>query len=146
MIERALDAIFDPLKDSWSENRHGSMLFNSKTFTSSASVGQGQGVSILVFTNGLWDHSPGDTSGADRPIQNLINNMKAQHISRTQVSIQFVRLGDEARGKRRLEILDDELPQRPGNEHYDIVDHKHITSSIWEILIGSMQEETDKHK
>ncbi|KAK9793594.1 putative Kinase-like domain-containing protein [Seiridium cardinale] len=135
MIERALNAIFDPLKDSWSENRHGSMLFNSRAFTSSASAGQGQGVSILVFTNGLWDHSPGGTSGADRPIQNLINKMKAQDISKTQVSIQFVRLGDEARGKRRLEILDDELPQRPGNEHYDIVDHKHITSSVWEILI-----------
>lgn len=75
-----------------------------------------EALSILVFTNGVWDYSEGGLAGADQPIQGLINHMKLNNINRTEICINFVRFGADPRGIERLRFLDDELEGRQGNE------------------------------
>ncbi|KAM0810133.1 putative Protein kinase domain-containing protein [Seiridium cardinale] len=138
-IEMALDVTLDPIKEIWSHNRRNSMILDTFRSPYASSM---KSVSIFVFTNGVWDHGKYETSGASTAIQSLIAVMKEHRINRTNASIQFVRFGDSEVGIRRLGILDDELLDADGNE-FDIVDHKHITASIWEILIGSLQRAND---
>jgi hypothetical protein len=71
--------------------------------------------SIIILTDGVWDNSSDGLSGADRPIEQCIKMMKEHNVNETDVAIQFLRFGNDARGKRRLEVLDDELKTRPHN-------------------------------
>ncbi|ROW17218.1 hypothetical protein VPNG_01208 [Cytospora leucostoma] len=102
---------------------------------------KGRPISIYVLTNGVWD-SPQSTSmcGADGPIRQLIKELKKRNLHRNQVSIQFIRFGNDETGIKRLTYLDDELKKETG---FDIVDHKVSTSGVWPMLVGSLDEGTD---
>jgi hypothetical protein len=73
-------------------------------------------VSVYIVTDGRWDDSTQGLCGADKPVETLIKAMKVNGIGRTQISLQFIRYGNEDRGRRRLEILDNELAKRSQNE------------------------------
>ncbi|KAL1855721.1 hypothetical protein Daus18300_011004 [Diaporthe australafricana] len=69
-------------------------------------------ISIYILTSGLWDSSPAtkdSTCGAERPINQLINELKKRNLHKSQVAIQFIRFGDNETGKERLRYLDDSL-------------------------------------
>lgn len=111
-IEKALEVVLDPVKTGLKQR---TSIFGG-TFSTRRNP-MIRPVSIYILTNGLWDHSPNDVCGADIPIRSLIHAMKQRDVGRTHVSLQFVRFGSDARGIKRLDILDDELPKRLGNEN-----------------------------
>lgn len=104
-IEVALDVVLETVRAKYLEQPRGSRLSRVPTFSTSRSPT----ISIFVFTSGKWDHSETGTCGAENPIRGLMNEMILQRVPRTRVCFQFVRFGDSAVGKRRLQFLDDEL-------------------------------------
>lgn len=78
--------------------------------------GKARPFSILVFTNGVWNPSDDGFGGADRLIERCIKLMKDNDVSRSDVAIQFVRFGNNPKGKQRLKFLDDGLKERPHND------------------------------
>lgn len=67
-------------------------------------------ISIYVLTSGVWDSSPANregTCGAERPINQLITELKNRNLHKSQVAIQFIRFGDHPTGIERLTFLDD---------------------------------------
>ncbi|KAI3392354.1 hypothetical protein diail_5834 [Diaporthe ilicicola] len=102
-------------------------------------------ISIYVLTTGVWDPTPAakdGTCGAERPINQLINELRSRNLHKSQVAIQFIRFGNDPTGMGRLKILDDDL----GKPDHDIVDHKSSTSSVWPMLIGSLDEGNDREE
>lgn len=65
-------------------------------------------LSVFVLTDGRWGNISSQACGMQRPIQKLIYKMKERGVEahRTQVSIQFMRFGDEEAGIRYLDYLD----------------------------------------
>lgn len=104
-IEIALDGVLETVRAKYLKQYRRSRLSRVSTFTNS----RPPTISIFVFTNGMWDHSETGTCGAENPIRGLMNEMILQRVPRTRVCFQFVRFGDSAVGKRRLQFLDDEL-------------------------------------
>ncbi|VUC30682.1 unnamed protein product [Clonostachys rosea] len=153
-LENALDPIGDHLQDSTSKSSTWRASLRSLP---GRLVGRRKPVTVIVFTDGVWGSSTG--GGAEKPIQALIGKMRDRGISRSTVAIQFLRFGSNPAGKRRLEFLDDALPN---NERCsglpqesstllnnlstsDIVDTKPTTASIWDILIGPVDEHVDQN-
>lgn len=67
-------------------------------------------ISIYVLTSGVWDSSTANregTCGAERPINQLITELKSRNLHKSQVAIQFIRFGDHPTGIERLTFLDD---------------------------------------
>jgi hypothetical protein len=64
-------------------------------------------LSVLIFTDGCWGDNRPEAAGIQRPIKNLMRQLQEKGVSRTQVSIQFVRFGDDGNGKQYLNYLDD---------------------------------------
>ncbi|KAK8090362.1 hypothetical protein PG997_005323 [Apiospora hydei] len=73
------------------------------------------GVSVYVLTSGVWDRSADGTCGVEKPIESLIACMREHDVGRTEAAIQFVRFGSDARGMKRLDALDDDLPNKEVN-------------------------------
>ncbi|KAK7746979.1 hypothetical protein SLS53_002167 [Cytospora paraplurivora] len=117
-----------------SKKRKGFMGLIGKSY-------KGRPISIYVLTNGVWNSTQAtSTCGADGPILQLIREIKDRNLRRDQVSIQFIRFGNDETGIKRLTYLDDALMKDTG---LDIVDHKASTSDVWSMLVGSLDEETD---
>lgn len=106
---------------------------------------RGRPTSIYVLTNGVWNPSAAardGVCGADNPIRQLMRELRDRNLHRSQVSLQFIRFGNDATGIRRLTSLDDDLGQEfPG---FDIVDHKDSTGGVWPMLVGSLDESVDR--
>lgn len=106
---------------------------------------KGRPTSIYVLTNGVWNTSAAardGVCGADNPIRQLIRELQARNLHRSQVSLQFIRFGNDATGIKRLTSLDDDLGREfPG---FDIVDHKDSTGGVWPMLVGSLDEGVDR--
>lgn len=64
-------------------------------------------MSVIVLTDGRWGFGTLQANGAERPINKLINKMNEPIVqaSRTQVSIQFMRFGEDEDGIRQLDVL-----------------------------------------
>jgi hypothetical protein len=71
--------------------------------------------SILVLTDGVWDNSETGVCGADRPIEKCIKMMRENNVNKRDVALQFLRFGNNERGKERLRYLDDDLKKKPEN-------------------------------
>lgn len=65
-------------------------------------------ISIFVLTDGRWGHDLDRAGGIERPVEDLIKKMteKGVQVGRTQISIQFMRFGDDQDGIRHLNYLD----------------------------------------
>lgn len=77
---------------------------------------KGRPVSIYVLTNGVWNQDPAardGVCGADQPIKQLIRELKARNLSKSQVAFQFIRFGSNETGTQRLTFLDDGLKGDP---------------------------------
>lgn len=70
---------------------------------------KGGPVSIYILTDGVCDSSGGGLCRADLPIKQLIEEIKRRNLSKTHVSIQFIRFGNDEIGIQRLTHLDDGL-------------------------------------
>jgi hypothetical protein len=81
-----------------------------------AVVRKGRQVSIIVLTDGVWERgSQAPGGGVEVTIQSLVKKMEKNSANRTDVSIQFVRFGDDEVGRARLTYLDDNLKKSDGS-------------------------------
>lgn len=67
---------------------------------------------IYILTDGVWDSSEAAKNGlckADRPIRQLIEELKKRNLERHLVTLQFIRFGNDATGIKRLTSLDNKL-------------------------------------
>jgi len=80
-----------------------------------AVVRKGRQVSIIVLTDGVWERaSQAPGGGVEVTIQSLVRKMAKNSANRTDVSVQFVRFGDDEVGLARLTYLDDNLKKSDG--------------------------------
>ncbi|KAK7723843.1 hypothetical protein SLS64_000174 [Diaporthe eres] len=106
-IERALKTLVDKVIDKLpsgpgEKKRLISWIKNDKV----------RPISIYVLTSGVWDSSMAareGTCGAERPITQLITELKSRNLHKSQVAIQFIRFGNHPTGIERLKYLDDRL-------------------------------------
>jgi hypothetical protein len=63
-------------------------------------------LSVLIFTDGCWGDNHPEAAGIQRPIKKLMRLLQENGVSRSQVSIRFVRFGDDSDGKQYLDYLD----------------------------------------
>lgn len=138
VLEKALDPIGDQLQNSASKSN---IRRTSWRGLPGILIGSKKPVTVIVFTDGIWGSSTG--GGAENPIQGLISKMRDYGVSRSTVAIQFLRFGSSLVGERRLKFLDDDLPKKDRNSGFDIVDTQPVTGSIWDILIGPVDEHVD---
>ncbi|CAG9996137.1 unnamed protein product [Clonostachys byssicola] len=138
VLEQALDPIGEQLQSSASKSniRRTSLLSLPGIL-----IGRKKPVTVIVFTDGNWGSSTG--GGAENPIQGVISKMRDYGVSRSTVAIQFLRFGSNPVGERRLKFLDDDLAKKDRNSGFDIVDTQPVTGSIWDILIGPVDEHVD---
>lgn len=79
-------------------------------------VRKGRQVSIIVLTDGVWERaSQAPGGGVEVTIQSLVRKMAKNSANRTDVSVQFVRFGDDEVGRDRLTYLDDNLKKSDGS-------------------------------
>jgi hypothetical protein len=98
-------------------------------------------VSIYVLTDGAWGevNNRGNACGVERPVKRLIEELKRRRLDRTQVSLHFVRFGDNENGKQHLDRLDDcGIP-----DDMDIVDVKHINTDVEGMIMGPLTRWND---
>ncbi|KAI4172942.1 MAG: hypothetical protein LQ343_003229 [Gyalolechia ehrenbergii] len=86
-------------------------------------------LSLYVITDGVWQ--PGCEIAVEKTIVGLVDLLEERHLTNAQVGIQFIRVGDDANGERRLEKLD-----RCLDRNQDIVDTTHSTGNVWKMLQG----------
>ncbi|KAI1448932.1 kinase-like domain-containing protein [Annulohypoxylon stygium] len=92
-------------------------------------------ITLFVFTDGRWD----SISGVENEITRLINGVKVRNLSRTSVTIQFIRFGDDLDGIGRLKYLDN-FGKELG---WDIVDTKSHKDHVPDMFIGSIDDTVD---
>lgn len=63
-------------------------------------------ITIFVFTDGKWGEGVPVGNGLTAPISNLMRQMKRCHLNRTHVMFQFLRFGNDEKGREHLEYLD----------------------------------------
>lgn len=64
-------------------------------------------ITIFVFTDGKWGEGVPVGNGLTAPISKLMREMKKRGLNRTHVMFQFLRFGDDERGREHLDYLDD---------------------------------------
>ncbi|KAH8649812.1 hypothetical protein BX600DRAFT_418752 [Xylariales sp. PMI_506] len=97
-------------------------------------------VSVYIFTDGNWGEDPERACRVERPVQDLMQEVKRRNLNRNQVTLHFVRFGDNEHGVKHLEYLD-----RFGEEYdCDIVDVKHISSDVVSVFYGPLSYQSDK--
>ncbi|KAI0420959.1 kinase-like domain-containing protein [Xylaria grammica] len=106
-----------------------------------------RGVSIYVFTNGVWearrrrDGSNEGAGGVENAIKTAVDRLQAARKMRPFLSIQFISFGDNPEGRRRMSWLDDGIKATTGG--WDIVDTTHHTESVEKMIIGAIREGMD---
>lgn len=100
-MENSLGDILNPVKDRLAPSRFRLSSRTPKT-------------SIYILTDALWELTDRVKCGVENPIISLIDKMKKHNIMRTDVSIQFIRFGDDALSKKRLKYLDNGLAKDHG--------------------------------
>ncbi|KAK8081318.1 serine/threonine protein kinase [Apiospora saccharicola] len=115
-MEHTLDTVFKDVKSKLLRSGEGHSS-SSRHIRDRLTGAKASGVSIYALTSGVWDRSEEGTCGVEKPIESLIAFMKAHELGRTEASIQFVRFGADARGIKRLTVLDDKLPEKEANLH-----------------------------
>lgn len=66
------------------------------------------GLSVYVFTDGLWNGHD-ELCGVHEPIATLVNKLTKHEMLENHVGIQFIRFGNNPTGARRLKRLDSGL-------------------------------------
>ncbi|KAM0277784.1 hypothetical protein ACHAQH_005577 [Verticillium albo-atrum] len=104
-------------------------------------------VSIFVMTDGKWtgpsSNQQSPTCGVENSVNFLKRTMKEHGLTRTDVTVQFIRFGNDKEAIKRLDLLDGDAVGIDGKERFDIVDHKASTDPVWSILIGALDVNND---
>ncbi|KAI2469694.1 hypothetical protein F4781DRAFT_421757 [Annulohypoxylon bovei var. microspora] len=96
-------------------------------------------VTLFVFTDGQWGNGPQSVSEVETEITRLINEVRTRSLSRTSVTIQFIRFGDDFESIDRLRYLDN-FGKQLG---WDIVDTKSHKDHVLDMFIGSIDASVD---
>ncbi|KPM37133.1 hypothetical protein AK830_g9446 [Neonectria ditissima] len=114
-------------------------------FTDDQIIRKGRRVCVIIFTDGVWQRQAKSPGGnVENSIVNIVKKMNDHRMARTDVSIQFLRFGDDGLGIKRLKFLDDKARIHNGDgERLDIVDHKSYKENVWSILVGAVNEASD---
>ncbi|KAL9125734.1 MAG: hypothetical protein Q9217_005105 [Psora testacea] len=88
-------------------------------------------LSFYVLTDGKWQ--PNDVGPI---IIALVESMRANHLPKDHVGIQFIRFGEDSRGIDRLNHLDHGLGLK--DIDMDIVDTTFWNGNIWKQLLGAL--------
>ena len=83
------------------------MVQNGRLF--SRKKKQKWGLSVYVLTDGVWDDGVDELCGVHEPIATLVRKLSKNGKMEHHVGIQFIRFGDDATGKKRLDSLDNGL-------------------------------------
>ncbi|KAI0201466.1 hypothetical protein F4808DRAFT_459957 [Astrocystis sublimbata] len=119
-----------------------------RTFISLTKIVKGirkmRGISVFVFTNGVWLTPDTDTNAGnvDSVILTIIDRLKSQGYYRDHLAIQFIRFGEDTTGMSRMQFLDDRL--KGVRTDWDIVDTVPWNGSMNKILIGALDHTVDK--
>ncbi|KAI1429688.1 kinase-like domain-containing protein [Xylaria sp. FL1777] len=107
-----------------------------------------RGVSVYVFTNGVWEDrrsrdgsSPGEAGGVENAIKTAVKSLQDANRMRPFLSIQFISFGDDPEGRRRMRWLDDGI--KTITNGWDIVDTTHHTESVSKMIIGATSASVD---
>ncbi|KAI1131151.1 kinase-like domain-containing protein [Nemania abortiva] len=106
-----------------------------------------QGVSIYIFTNGVWedrrdrDVSYGEAGGVENAIKTAVGKLQTAGRMRTDLSIQFISFGDDPTGLSRMKWLDDDIKNITGG--WDIVDTTPHTDDVVKMIIGAISGAVD---
>jgi len=65
------------------------------------------GLSVLVFADGIWRHDPKHAAGVEDQTKCLIKAIHKQDLGNTRVMISFIQFGNSVDDRKRLEYLDD---------------------------------------
>jgi hypothetical protein len=63
-------------------------------------------LTVIVFTDGSWGANQEHAAGVQNPVIDLMQTMRSRGVARTDVTIQFLRFGDDHYGKGYLSYLD----------------------------------------
>lgn len=117
-------------------------------------------ITIFVFTDGKWGDGVEVGNGLTEPISKLMREMKKRGLNRTHVMFQFLRFGDDARGKEHLDYLDNFgkeekwLVPLPSDSRLngsctntpssrDIVDTRDINGDVYSMFLAALTQDND---
>lgn len=63
-------------------------------------------ITVFIFTDGNWGANQEFAAGVQNPIFDLMNTMRSRGVGRTEVTIQFIRFGNDRHGIEYLSYLD----------------------------------------
>ncbi|KAJ2902328.1 hypothetical protein MKZ38_000718 [Zalerion maritima] len=100
-------------------------------------------INVFVFTDGNWvgdmDHTK--AAGVDEPVRDLMDMIKELGLSQQDVTIQFVRFGNDKDGIQRLQYLDNFADNTElGN---DLVDTEPANGNVYKMFMSSLDREID---
>ncbi|KAL8714966.1 MAG: hypothetical protein Q9225_006474 [Loekoesia sp. 1 TL-2023] len=93
-------------------------------------------LSLYVITDGVWQ--PQCETSVETTIRSLVDLLSERHLTNAQVGIQFIQVGGDADGRKRLEKLGSGL-----DLNLDIADTTHVTGNVWKILHGAISRGFD---
>lgn len=98
-------------------------------------------LTVIVFTDGSWGANQEHAAGVQNPVIDLMQTMRSRGVARTDVTIQFLRFGDDHYGKGYLSYLD-KMGQK---DNQDIVDTRTIEDNVVDILMSSISTVRDQN-
>ncbi|KAF2756758.1 hypothetical protein EJ05DRAFT_76652 [Pseudovirgaria hyperparasitica] len=107
---------------------------------------QEKGMTLLVFTDGLWTGGAEDDA-VEKALVKFITRTKDYKMDRQmkrRFSIEFIYFGHDQKAIDRLRALDDEIKTK--HELPDIVDHEPWTGDVDKMITGSFLESKDVQK
>lgn len=72
------------------------------------------GLSIYVFTDGVWEQGPGEVCGVEETIGLAVERLRKSGHLDYRLGIQFIQFGEDPIGSRRLHLLDCHLNEKWG--------------------------------
>jgi hypothetical protein len=92
-------------------------------------------LNLYILTDGSWCHQP----GFDNPIRSIVQKLEELNKSEDQIGVQFIRFGNDKKGKEMLEYLDARLGLTR-----DIVDTEPFEGgNVWKMLRGGIDRRFD---
>ncbi|KAJ3526325.1 hypothetical protein NM208_g11246 [Fusarium decemcellulare] len=98
--------------------------------------------SIYIYTDGVWESD--DDHRVDFLIKQSIQRLVEAKKQPSTLMFQFIQFGQDEKGSKRLQQLDDNYTERHELGHYDIVDTKHCSDHVPYIVIGSISKLIDR--
>lgn len=86
--------------------RNGNRISRFLSPLSSTQAKPKKGLSVYVLTDGIWQDSPPPVCGVEQPIRHVVEKLDQNSHLDAMVGIQFIRFGEDPRGRDRMDLLD----------------------------------------